>query len=112
MPVTGLLRRIRPAQAVPSDIGAPGVWTSQGHTIAPVWQPSVVHRGVTVKRAVLGGLNLDERGGPVFIGFHRKPHLLATIRSICAGCQGRVTQELFSVRTRLRLFFVPIMPLP
>jgi hypothetical protein len=48
----------------------------------------------------------------VFIGFHHKPHLLATIRSICAGCQDRVTQELFSVRTQLRLFFVPIVPLP
>ena len=48
----------------------------------------------------------------MFIGFHRKPHLLATIRSICAGCQGRVTQELFSVRTRVRLFFVPAVPLP
>lgn len=45
-------------------------------------------------------------------GFQRKPRLLATIRSRCAGCHNRVTQELFSVRTRLRLFFVPAVPLP
>ena len=48
----------------------------------------------------------------IIFGFQRKPHLLATIRSMCAGCQDRVTQELFSVRTRLRLFFVPTVPLP
>ena len=45
-------------------------------------------------------------------GFQRKPHRIATIRSICAGCQDRGAQELFSVRTRFRLFFVPAVPLP
>ena len=48
----------------------------------------------------------------VIFGFQRKPHRLAKIRSICAGCQDRGAQELFSVRTRLRLFFVPTVPLP
>jgi hypothetical protein len=48
----------------------------------------------------------------VIFGFQRRPHRLATIRSICAGCQDRGTQELFSVRTRFRLFFVPAVPLP
>ena len=48
----------------------------------------------------------------VIFGFQRKPHRLATIRSICAGCQDRGAQELFSVRTRFRLFFVPAVPLP
>jgi hypothetical protein len=48
----------------------------------------------------------------IIFGFQRKPHRLATIRSICAGCQDRGAQELFSVRTRFRLFFVPAVPLP
>jgi hypothetical protein len=48
----------------------------------------------------------------VIFGFQRKPHRLATIRSICAACQDRGAQELFSVRTRFRLFFVPAVPLP
>jgi hypothetical protein len=48
----------------------------------------------------------------VIFGFQRKPHRLATIRAICAGCHDRGTQELSSVRTRLRLFFVPAVPLP
>lgn len=48
----------------------------------------------------------------VIFGFQRKPHRLATIRSICAGCQDKGAQELFSVRTRFRLFFVPAVPLP
>lgn len=48
----------------------------------------------------------------VIFGFQRKPHRLATIRSICGGCQDRDAQELFSVRTRFRLFFVPAVPLP
>ena len=45
-------------------------------------------------------------------GCQRKPRRLATIRSMCAGCQERIALELFSVRTRLRLFFVPAVPLP
>jgi hypothetical protein len=48
----------------------------------------------------------------VIFGFQRKPDRLATIRSLCGGCQQRGTQELFSVRTRFRLFFVPAVPLP
>lgn len=48
----------------------------------------------------------------VIFGFERKPLRLATIRSICAGCHDRSTQELFSVRTRFRLFFVPVIPFP
>ncbi len=48
----------------------------------------------------------------VIFGFQRKPHRLATIRSVCGGCRGRGAQELFSVRTRFRLFFVPVVPLP
>jgi hypothetical protein len=48
----------------------------------------------------------------VIFGFQRKPHRLATIRAMCAGCQDRGTQELSSVRTRVRLFFVPAVPLP
>jgi hypothetical protein len=48
----------------------------------------------------------------VIFGFHRKPHRLATLRTVCAGCQSRVRQDLYSVRTRFRLFFVPVMPLP
>jgi hypothetical protein len=48
----------------------------------------------------------------VIFGFQRKPHRLATIRSICVACQDRGAQELFSVRTRFRLFFVPAVPLP
>lgn len=48
----------------------------------------------------------------VIFGFQRKPHRLATIRAMCAGCHDRGTQELSSVRTRLRLFFVPAVPLP
>jgi hypothetical protein len=48
----------------------------------------------------------------VIFGFQRKPHRLATISSMCAGCHDRGAQELFSVRTRLRLFFVPTVPLP
>jgi hypothetical protein len=48
----------------------------------------------------------------VIFGFQRKPHRLATISSMCACCHDRGTQELFSVRTRLRLFFVPAVPLP
>jgi len=48
----------------------------------------------------------------IIFGFQRKPQRLATIRSICAGCQDRGSQELFSVRTRFRLFFVPAVPLP
>jgi hypothetical protein len=48
----------------------------------------------------------------VIFGFQRKPQRLATIRSICAGCQDRGSQELFSVRKRFRLFFVPAVPLP
>jgi hypothetical protein len=48
----------------------------------------------------------------VIFGFQRKPHRLATIRSICAGCRDKGAQELFSVRTRFRLFFVPAVPLP
>jgi hypothetical protein len=45
-------------------------------------------------------------------GFQRKPHRLATISARCASCQDRSAQELFSVRTRFRLFFVPAVPLP
>jgi len=45
-------------------------------------------------------------------GFQRKPRLLATIRAMCAGCHDRGTQELFSVRTRFRLLYVPAVPLP
>jgi hypothetical protein len=48
----------------------------------------------------------------VIFGFQRKPHRLATISGMCPGCHDRGTQELFSVRTRLRLFFVPAVPLP
>jgi hypothetical protein len=48
----------------------------------------------------------------LIFGFQRKPHRLATIRSMCAGCMDRGIQELFSVRTRFRLFFVPAVPLP
>jgi hypothetical protein len=48
----------------------------------------------------------------VIFGFQRKPQRLATIRSMCAVCQDRGTQELCSVRTRFRLFFVPAVPLP
>jgi hypothetical protein len=48
----------------------------------------------------------------VIFGFHRKPQRLGTISSMCAGCQDRGTQELCSVRTRFRLFFVPVLPLP
>jgi hypothetical protein len=48
----------------------------------------------------------------VIFGFQRKPRRLATIRSMCASCLDRGAQELFSVRTRLRLFFVPAVPLP
>jgi hypothetical protein len=48
----------------------------------------------------------------VIFGFHRKPHRLATVHSMCAGCQERGAQEVCSVRTRFRLFFVPVVPLP
>jgi hypothetical protein len=48
----------------------------------------------------------------VIFGFQRKPHCLATIRAMCAGCHDRGTHELSRVRTRLRLFFVPAVPLP
>jgi hypothetical protein len=48
----------------------------------------------------------------VILGFHRKPHRLATIRSMCTVCQVRTTQEVASVRTRFRLFFIPVLPLP
>jgi hypothetical protein len=45
-------------------------------------------------------------------GFQRKPHLLATIRGLCVACQDRGAHELFSLRTRFRVFFVPVVPLP
>jgi hypothetical protein len=48
----------------------------------------------------------------VIFGFQRKPQRLATIRAMCAGCHDGGTQELFSMRTRFRLFFVPAVPLP
>lgn len=48
----------------------------------------------------------------IIFGCQRKPRRLATIRSMCAGCQERIALELFSVRTRFRLFFVPAVPLP
>lgn len=48
----------------------------------------------------------------VIFGFQRKPHRLATVHSICAGCHERRAQGVFSVRTRFRLFFVPAVPLP
>ena len=48
----------------------------------------------------------------VIFGFQRKPDRLATIRSMCGVCQHRGAQELYSVRTRFRLFFVPAVPLP
>lgn len=48
----------------------------------------------------------------VIFGFHRKPQRLATICSMCATCRVRATQELCSVRTRFRLFFIPVLPLP
>lgn len=39
----------------------------------------------------------------VVFGFQRKPHRLAMIRTICAGCHERCTHELFSLRARFRL---------
>jgi hypothetical protein len=48
----------------------------------------------------------------VIFGFQRKPHLLTTIRAMCAACQDRSAQELCSVRTRFRLLFMPLVPLP
>ena len=48
----------------------------------------------------------------VIFGFQRKPDLLATIRAMCATCHDRGTHELCSVRSRFRLFFVPLVPLP
>ena len=48
----------------------------------------------------------------VIFGLQRKPQHLASISSMCAVCQVRDRQELFSVRTRVRLFFVPAVPLP
>ena len=48
----------------------------------------------------------------VIFGFHRKPHRLATVHSMCAGCHERGAQEVCSVHTRFRLFFVPVVPLP
>jgi zinc-ribbon family len=48
----------------------------------------------------------------VIFGFQRKPHRLATVHGICAGCHERGAQDVCSVRTRFRLFFVPVVPWP
>jgi hypothetical protein len=48
----------------------------------------------------------------IIFGFKRKPHRLATILAFCTVCQATAAQELSSVRTFFRLFFVPLMPLP
>lgn len=39
----------------------------------------------------------------VVFGFQRKPHRLALIRTICAGCHDRCAHELFALRARFRL---------
>jgi hypothetical protein len=48
----------------------------------------------------------------VIFGFHRKPERLATIRSMCVACHDRAVQDLCMVRTRFKLFFAPVLPLP
>ena len=48
----------------------------------------------------------------IIFGFKRSLRRLATILARCVACQASVAQDLFSVRTFLRLFFVPVVPLP
>jgi hypothetical protein len=45
-------------------------------------------------------------------GFKRNPHRLATILALCVRCHSPAPQDVFSVRTFFRLFFVPLVPLP
>lgn len=48
----------------------------------------------------------------IIFGFKRKPHRLATILASCAGCKASSAEDLSSVRGFVRLFFVPLVPLP
>ncbi|HEY6473264.1 MAG TPA: zinc-ribbon domain-containing protein [Acidimicrobiales bacterium] len=48
----------------------------------------------------------------IIFGFKRKPYRLATILALCAVCQATAAQDLSSVRTFFRLFFVPLVPWP
>ncbi len=46
------------------------------------------------------------------IFFKRTPRRLATILAPCPTCQAASAQDVCSVRTFFRLFFVPLVPLP
>lgn len=46
------------------------------------------------------------------IFFKRTPRRLATILAMCPTCQDASAQDVCSVRTYFRLFFVPLVPLP
>ena len=46
------------------------------------------------------------------IFFKRTPHRLATVLAACPTCQAASAQDVCSVRTFFRLFFVPLVPLP
>lgn len=42
----------------------------------------------------------------------RTPHRLATVLAACPTCQTASAQDVCSVRTFFRLFYVPLVPLP
>lgn len=44
--------------------------------------------------------------------FKRTPRRLATILAACSTCQDSSAQDVCSVRTFFRLFYVPLVPLP
>ncbi len=46
------------------------------------------------------------------IFFKRTPRRLATVLAACPTCQGASAQDVCSVRTFFRLFYVPLVPLP